>query len=291
MCGRRGAAGSGTVLGAALLRVDVGLQTLGWLTVAAHVWSVSLVQTLPDARWIAAGPTSERGDVAHIDPDPRVGGGPVSAVVLDDVSGADPTGSYAAWWSTLTTGVGDARRSPTLSRLVVLGAILSGLFILDEYLPLLVRARGGGDAIAPVVVLAVWVGLLIGGEVAARYPAIRSRTLGLLLTGSMALTSVAFLSDSIWLLALVAVAYACLELAWVATDARLQERSPAATRATVTSVRGFGSATISMIAFVVIGAMAAGDDPTPGHLPVLGVLAVTGAVIVRWLPEPAQMDG
>lgn len=185
---------------------------------------MSLVATLPDARCVAASPTSERGDGARIDPEPRVGGGSVGAVVLDDVIGADPTSSYAAWWSTLTTGVGDARRSPSLSRLVVLGEILSGLFILDEYLPLLVRARGGGDAIAPGIVLVVWVGLLIGGEVAARYPAIRSRTLGFLLTGSMALTSVTFLSDSIWSLALVAVAYACLELAWVATDARLQER-------------------------------------------------------------------
>lgn len=45
-----------------------------------------------------------------------------------------------------------------------------------------------------------------------------------------------------------------------------------------------------MIAFVVIGAMADADDPTPGHIPVLAVLAVAGILIVRWLPEPAQME-
>ncbi len=88
---------------------------------------------------------------------------------------------------------------------------------------------------------------------------------------------------------LIAVAYGALETVWITTDARMQERTPAATRATVTSVRGFGGATVSLVAFVVIGAMSDGDDPTPGHFVVLAALALAGLLVVRWLPERAEM--
>jgi hypothetical protein len=39
-----------------------------------------------------------------------------------------------------------------------------------------------------------------------------------------------------------------------------------------------------MLAFVVIGAMSDGDDPTPGHFVVLGALAIAGLLVIRWLP-------
>ena len=104
----------GTLLGAALLRVDVGLVTLGWITVAAHAGSVSGVLLLPDV------------DAA--------------------------TGPFRAWWRTLRDGVHDARHTPTIARLVIVGAMLEGVFMLDEYLPLLARARGGADSAAPIIV-------------------------------------------------------------------------------------------------------------------------------------------
>ena len=176
-------------------------------------------------------------------------------------------------------------------RLVVLGAMLEGLFILDEYLPLIVRARGGADAAAPVIVLAVWVGLLGGGEVAARRPRLAEPDPRHRRMGGVAVMTGAFLSDAVWTLALVGVGYGALQTVWIATDARLQERTPPATRATVTSVRGFGGATVSMLAFVVIGAMSDGDDPTPGHFVVLAALALAGGLVVRWLPERAEMEG
>ena len=90
---------------------------------------------------------------------------------------------------------------------------------------------------------------------------------------------------------LIAVGYGALETTWIAADARLQERTPAATRATVTSVRGFGGAAVSMSAFLIIGAMSDGDDPTPGHFVVLAALAVAGLLVMQWLPprQRAQM--
>ena len=48
---------AGTLLGAGLLSerigIELGLATLGWLTVAAHAGSIALVSALPDVRWVA----------------------------------------------------------------------------------------------------------------------------------------------------------------------------------------------------------------------------------------------
>lgn len=284
---------AGTLVGAGLLWLDVGLVTLGWLTVAAHVGSISLVLTLPDAsrrRETRPRSAAEDADEGGADPttDRSIGGGPVAGTILADVA-PDDSFSYREWWATLRSGVRDARTDPVLTRLVVVGAMLEGLFIVDEYVPLLVRARGGVDAQASVVVLVVWVGLLVGGEVAARRPALSGRVLGTTLIAGVTVMTFAFVTSSVWTLMLVGIGYAALQAVWIATDARLQERTPSDTRATVTSVRGVGSATISMAAFIVIGAMADGDDPTPGQFVVLAALAIAGVLVVRWLPRPAEM--
>ena len=272
----------GTLLGAALLRVDVSLVTLGWITVAAHAGSVSGVLLLPDVRWVAEAVPPRAMPV-----EASVGTGPVAGPILTDVDAA--TGPFGAWWKTLRDGVHDARHTPTIARLVIVGAMLEGLFILDEYLPLLARARGGADSAAPIIVFVVWLGLLAGGEIAARHTDLTGRLLGWLLIAGVGISALAFVTSSVWTLMLIAVGSGALETTWIAADARLQERTPAATRATVTSVRGFGGAAVSMSAFLIIGAMSDGDDPTPGHFVVLGALAVAGLLVMRWLP-PRQRD-
>ena len=251
----------GTLLGGGLLRLDVGIDVLGWLTVAAHAVSIGLVPVLPDARWV----TAHAGDA-------------------EQEANGEPT-SLGAWWQTLRAGVRQARSTPVLARLVVLGALLEGLFLFDEYVPLLSRDRGGSDSSAAVIVLVVWFGLLVGDEIAARRPDLRGRTIGtLVLVGSM-VTATSLLTDAVWTLALLAFGYLVHEMAWIPTDARLQERADPTTRATVTSVRAFGSATIAMSFFAVVGLMSDGDDPTPGLLTALLALVVTGALLIAWLPD------
>ncbi len=245
---------AGTLLGAALLRLDVGLDTLGWLTVAAHIGSVGLVTALPDVGWVA-------GDATPL--------------------------SLRTWWRTLRRGVRQTRATPVLGRLVVLGALLEGLFLLDEYVPLLARARGGSDGAAAVIVLVVFVGLLVGDEVAARRPDLTGRTIGSAVVLGTAVTAAALLTEPVWTLALLAVGYLVHEVAWIPTDARLQERTDPATRATVTSVRGFGSASVAMTFFGVVGVLSDGDDPTRGLLAAVAVVLVTGVLLVRWLPDRA----
>lgn len=256
---------AGTIVGAGLLWLDVELDVLGWLTVAAHLPSVALVLRLPDARWVAA------ADVEGEPEEEQVGLG--------------------AWWRTLRAGVRQARTTPVLAHLVVLGALLEGLFLFDEYVPLLARDRGGSDGAAAVIVLVVWFGLLAGDEVAARRPGLRGRTIGTLVVTGTAVTATALLTDAVWTLALLAVGYLVHEVAWIPTDARLQERAEPQTRATVTSVRGFGSATVAMLFFAVVGLLADGDDPTPGLLAALLALLVTGVLLVAWLPDRLADEG
>lgn len=252
---------SGTLLGIVLLServgIVVGLATLGWLTVVAHAGSIALVSSMPDVRW---------------------------------VTDVDEPVTFRSWLRTLRAGVIEARRVPVLAKLVWLGAMLEGLFLFDEYVPLLSRARGGSDADAAVIFLVVWVALLLGGEIAARRPGLTGRIIGVGLLGGVAVTATSLLTDPVWTLALLAVGYGIHEIAWIPTDARLQERAPAGTRATVTSVRGFGSATVSMIFFAVVAAMSNGDDPTPGLLAALGLLALAAILLIAWLPDHASLD-
>jgi HAMP domain-containing protein len=201
------------------------------------------------------------------------------------VTEVDEPVTFSTWFWTLRAGLAEARRVPILAKLVVLGAMLEGLFLFDEYVPLLSRARGGTDADAAVIVFVVWIALLVGGEVAARRPDLTGRVIGVGLLGGVVVTATSLLTDPVWTLALLAVGYGIHEIAWIPTDARLQERAPAATRATITSVRGFGSASVSMIFFAVVAVMSEGDDPTPGLLAALGLLAVAAVLLIAWLPD------
>jgi len=250
---------TGTLLGIFLLSERVGIEVdlalLGWLTVAAHVGSIGLVLTMPDVRW---------------------------------VTDVDEPVTFKSWFATLRTGVSEARRVPLLAKLIALGALLEGLFVFDEYVPLLSRARGGDDGDAAVIVFVVWIALILGGEIAARRPDMRGNVLGAGVILGTGVTALALISDPVWTLGLLAIGYGIHEIAWIPTDARLQERAPSGTRATVTSVRSFGSASVSMVLFAVVAVMSDGDDPTPGLLAALGLLAVAGALLIAWLPDHAS---
>lgn len=285
---------AGTILGAVLLRVDVALVVLGWLTVAAHVGSISLVSTLPAVASTDL-PDDDEPTPDRMPTGDRASGRPVVPPIRSEADGAalDPnptdrtetgTGVGPGWWSTLRSGLDQARSEPAILRLVAIGALLEGLWVVDEYLPLVSRVQGGADATAPILILIVWLGLLAGGEVAARRPDWGGSLLGPLLAIGTATMVVALAAGRVWALALVAVGYATLEATNVIADARLQERTAGEVRATVTSIRGFGAAATSMVLFLIIGAMAVGDDPRPGLYVLLAALAAVALLVARWVP-------
>jgi hypothetical protein len=130
----------------------------------------------------------------------------------------------------------------------------------------------------------VFVGLLLGGEVAARRPTLGGSTVGTALVLGAAAMLVTALSGAISTIALIAVGYATLETTWLISDARFQQRIPVRTRATVTSVRAFGSGIVNGLAFVVVAVLADGDDPGPGLAVMIAVLAAVGLLATRWIP-------
>lgn len=243
-----------TVVAVAVLGVGGTFEQLGWITVGFHTLSVALVSTLPDVSWVS--------------------------------SGAPPTeGPFREWWKTLRAGLREARSSIEIRHLAILGAFVEGLFIFDEYVPVLARDRGASDATVPILVLVVWSSLLIGGELVARRPDVSGRVLG----GGLAVSSVvmigALASSPLWMLGLIGFGYAALQANWVVIDARLQERVGPEHRATITSVKGFGGGAISGIAFVIIGMATTGTDPRPGLYAALVVLGVVGLVASIWIPD------
>ncbi len=237
-----------------VLAVGGTFLQLGWVTVALHGVTIGLVLGLPNVNWVS-------------DAGPREG-----SVI-------------GAWWSTLLAGLREARASVQILHLVMLGAFVEGLFIFDEYVPLLARDRGADDSIVPLLVLVVWGGLIVGGEVAARRPAMSGKVLGTGLVAAIAVATLGLVMSPLWFLLLIAVAYAAMQTGWVVIDARLQERVGPSQRATVTSVKGFLAGLISGVAFVIIGFATNGDDSRPGLFLVLGVLAAAGLAATRWLPD------
>lgn len=244
----------GALIATAATAAGATIPVLGWVTVAVHVLAVGTVLSLPDA--------------------------PAS----DD----DAPLTVAGWLQTLRDGVRAAGGAPIRTRLLGVGVLLEGLFILDEYQPLLAHARGASDTVVPLLVGAVWAGLILGGELAARRPRLRGPVVGGLLIGSALLVLLAVWSGSIWALALLGVGYAAQNLAWIITDARFQQRVPDAVRATTTSVRAFFGGVISMGAFALVAALSDGADPGPGLPPLLAVLILAGGLLVVWLPDAAE---
>lgn len=241
-----------------LLGLGLDLAALGWLTAAMHAVSLAIVLSLPDVRWV-------------VDRSRRAAG--------DDGATTMSTRSVFRLLGQRSVGIA-----------VLVGAFIGGLAIIDEYVPLLARERGLDDTWIPLVFLSVWIGLLVGGEIAARQPTIGPSLLAVLVAIGSVGTAVALVTDTIWTLPLMAIAYAAIELTWVAADARLQARVPAHIRATVTSVREFGVGGVAAIALAAIGVMADGDDPTPGLLPVaaaLGAVSLLVARLPRRLAAPA----
>jgi MFS family permease len=253
----------GTLIAAAVLRLDGTLPLLGWLTVALHALSVVLILRLPPA------PRAEPDEA-------------------EDMDEADTPLSLAAWLETLREGVRAAMAHATLRRLVVVGALLEGLFILDEYQPLLGSARGATEAEIPFLVLVIWVGLMLGGELAARRPHLSGPVVGGLLCAAALLTMMALWSGSVHALYLLGVGYAAQNTAWIISDARFQQQAPRQVRATVTSVRAFLGVLLNMGAFALVAGLSVGEDPVRGVLILVGVLLVTGGLLMAWLPASVR---
>lgn len=259
----------GALAATGLVAIGATITQLGWITVGLHTASVLQVLALPDVRWIAR---AESADKSETDQNP-------SALT-----------ALAEWRSTLSAGVRFAWSTPIALRLIALGALLEGLYIFDDYVPVLADERGASATVIPIFVAIIFVGLIVGDEVVARQPHLSGRTVGIgMCVGAVAL-AVAALSTSMWPLLFVGVGYATHEVVWMVSDARFQEHIPSATRATVTSVRSFCSGIVSIIAIGVITLLSTSELSVWALTGMAGVLFLTGILATRWIPQPLPLS-
>lgn len=265
----------GTALGALMATGMVSglswtLPTLGWSTVVLHLPALWAVLSLPAS-----------GDVEVDDGVDGDGG--------EDGDDEELNG-WGGWWRTLRAGVGAVRGRPGLRRWVLLCAVLEGIFVVDEYVPLLARQRGVDDGLVPLFVMCVWGGLLIGGELAARRPQLSAVALAALMALALATMGAGLSVEHSWALVLLGVAYGAMNTTWILSEARLQAAAPSTARATTRSVVSLFSALLSMVLFVVVQQLNIDDDPTPGLLFVVVGLAMVGLGVLRTSTPQGDVD-
>lgn len=239
------------LLAAAPLVAAFGLTGVGVISIALHAVTVAVVLSLPEVR---------------------------------AVRGVDEPTGWRAWTGTLRTGVAAATRTPVLARLVVLGALLEVITVIEEYVPLLARDLGASDTLVPVLVVLPWAGNLVGAEVAARRPNLAPRAAAaIVLIGGGALVGGALSGHPLGIVGIGAM-YATVQTAVVLAGARLQDHAPDGVRATVASVGGFVTELLAIGAFGVVGVLSAGVGlPVAVALMVVPLVAAA-AMTPRWLP-------
>ncbi|GGV38568.1 MFS transporter [Actinomadura cremea] len=187
--------------------------------------------------------------------------------------GGEGDGSFVG---VVREGWRQVRGVPGVGGAVVLSVVLMGVTSLDEYVPLVVRGTGVAAVWVPLLVLVVTVGDAVGGWSAGRGEGRLPVVLGV---GAVCL-AVGSLGGSPVGLVLVAVAFGVFRWAMAAADARLQERISDGARATVTSLAGFGSEVVAVLAFAgwALGSRWAGAGVLLGlaAVPYLVVAVVLG---------------
>lgn len=231
-----------------------GIKGVGWVSVGLLSIAVFLVLRLPGA------PPAE-------------------------LNGAGES-SYRAWMRTLRQGLDDARRTPVLGKLVVLGALIETLTLFEEYIPLLAYRAGAGIELVPVITGLAWVGFVVGAELAARRPDLDRRVQsGMMLFGAVAALVAIRGAGGPFVVVSLAVLHVSAQTTMILADARLQERAPQATRATISSVRGFLTGVLALLTFMMVGAMDRAGDVRPGLVLLLAAVVASAVLISKWMPR------
>ncbi len=156
----------------------------------------------------------------------------------------------------LRAGLAEARGTPRVRSAVLLTAALTGLGVVDEYLPVLAREAGTPAAAVPLLLLLPWAAMAAGGFVGGRMAGVSDRLLAVLLgAGGVALAAGALTGRPAGFLGIAAF-YVLLRPA-AGPDRRLSTRLQHAisgpARATVTSVAGLGAQAVALGVFLTLG--------------------------------------
>ncbi|MFJ8156267.1 MFS transporter [Streptomyces sp. NPDC094468] len=211
--------------------------------------------------------------------------GPVPAPVPEPEPEPEPVPQgYAA---VLRAGLAEARGTPRVRSAVLLAAALTGLGVVDEYLPVLAREAGTPAAAVPLLLLLPWAAMAAGGFAGGRMAGAGDRLLAVLLgAGGAALAAGALTGRPAGFLGIAAF-YWVLRLAQIVADTRLQHAISGPARATVTSVAGLGAQAVALAVFLTLG-LAARWASAAVLVALTAVPVLLLAVRLALRPDPAH---
>lgn len=183
----------------------------------------------------------------------------------------------------LREGLAEVRGNRVIRRLFLVLALLSGASAMDEFLPLLAAGTGVAVAVVPLLVLLPTIGDTVGGWLAGRGE--RRLVPALVLAAACLAAGAAFRHPGGFVL--VGVAFGIFQWAMVGVEAKLQDEISDHSRATVTSMSGFG---IEVMAVLIFAAYGFGSLWSPSWLlftiAALPYLAVAYALSAGGRPSP-----
>ncbi|MGW7418903.1 MFS transporter [Streptomyces sp. NPDC054813] len=166
---------------------------------------------------------------------------------------AGPAPDSRGYLAVLRAGLAEVRGAPRVRSAVLLVAVLTGLGVVDEYLPVLAREAGTPAAAVPLLLLLPWAAMAAGGFAGGRMAGAGDRLLAVLLgAGGAALAAGALTGRPAGFLGIAAF-YWVLRLAQIVADARLQHAISGPARATVTSIAGLGTQAVALAVFLLLG--------------------------------------
>ncbi|MEU2427610.1 MFS transporter [Streptomyces sp. NPDC007851] len=187
----------------------------------------------------------------------------------------------------LRAGLAEARGTPRVRSAVLLAAALTGLGVVDEYLPVLAREAGTPAAAVPLLLLLPWAAMAAGGFAGGRMAGAGDRLLAVLLgAGGAALAAGALTARPAGFLGIAAF-YWVLRLAQIVADTRLQHAISGPARATVTSVAGLGAQAVALAVFLTLG-LAARWASAAVLVALTAVPVLLLAVRLALRPDPAH---
>ncbi|MEV5703992.1 MFS transporter [Actinoallomurus sp. NPDC052274] len=183
-------------------------------------------------------------------------------------------------------GLAEVRRAPSVRRSLLIVSVLTGVAgALDEYVPLLARSTGAPASVAPLLVLLVMTGMTAGGWLAGRGTRWTAPILALA-AGCLALGAASGRTAG---MTPVALAFCAFEWAMSNADARLQDQIGDESRATVTSLAGFGSEVVAVLTYSAYALGSAWAGPGPLFALAAVPLLLVAAVPAGNRPEPEQV--
>ncbi|MEO3977958.1 MFS transporter [Streptomyces sp. CAU 1734] len=243
-----------------------------------------------------SGSGPDRGSASDSAAGSGAGSGSASGADLGSGSGsASGAAARPGPVATLRLGLAEARGSGSVRYALLMAVVLTAIWgALDEYVPLLAAESGAAVEHIPFLVLAVWAGVTAGGLLADRADRLSGgavRLSGLFPAGALTaagalLASGALLGGAAGFL-LLGLAFLVFQAADVVADARLQSAITGPSRATVTSLAGFGGSAVTLLVYAVYGAASG----LLGHAQLFALFALPCAAVAAVMAHTGRTAG